>query len=230
MNVRERKKKPDRKKIKKIDVEINVYNADSHFLFVPPSLFHSNVAEKESFESYSKIWDIESVGVTKKELEACQYFENELQIKRGRYSIKLPSKSTSEFVPDKYVTSEKRLSSLKYKLDNNPKLKEQYANILYKYEKEGIIEKTTKFCEPGTSNYLPHRPVVKENRETSKVRTVFDGSSKYKSEPSMSELSELLESGPCLLPLLYDILLHFRLGAIAITADIKQAFFSNTCC
>ena len=37
-------------------------------------------------------------------------------------------------------------------------------------------------------------------------------------------ISELLESGPCLIPLLYDILLRFRLGPIAITADIKQAF------
>ena len=35
-------------------------------------------------------------------------------------------------------------------------------------------------------------------------------------------ISELLESGPCLIPLLYDILLRFRLGPIAITADIKH--------
>ena len=112
------------------DNETNVYNVDSHFLFVPPSLFNSNAVEKESFESYSKIWDIESVGVTKKELEVYQNFENELEIKEGRYSIKLPFKSTSEFVPDNYVTSEKRLLSLKYKLDNNPKLNEQYASNL----------------------------------------------------------------------------------------------------
>ena len=118
-----------------IDNETNVYNVDSHFLFVPPSLFNTNAVEKESFESYSKIWDIESVGVTKKELEVYQNFENELEIKQGRYSIKLPFKSTSEFVPDNYITSEKRLRSLKYKLDKNPKLKKQYANILCECEK-----------------------------------------------------------------------------------------------
>ena len=76
-----------------IDNETKVYNVDSHFLFVPPSLFNANAVEKESFESYSKIWDIESVGVTKKELEVYrnlskfnglevyQNFENELEIK-----------------------------------------------------------------------------------------------------------------------------------------------------
>ena len=51
---------------------------------------------------------------------------------------------------------------MKYKLDKNPKLKEQYANILCEYEKEGIIEKTTEICDPGNAHYLPHRPVVKE--------------------------------------------------------------------
>ena len=61
------------------------------------------------------------MGVTKKELEVYQNFESELEIKVDRYSIKLPFKSTSEFILDNYVTSEKGLSSLKYKLDNNPK-------------------------------------------------------------------------------------------------------------
>ena len=62
---------------------------------------------------------------------------------------------------------------------------------------------------------------MKENWETSKVKIVFDGSSKYKDEPS---INELLESAPCLLPLLYNILLRFRFGPIVITADKKQAF------
>ena len=70
-------------------------------------------------------------------------------------------------------------------------------------------------------HYLPHRAVTKDNRDTSKVRIVFGGSSKQKYQPA---LNELLHSGPCSLPLLYDILLRFRLGTIAITADIKQAF------
>ena len=57
------------------DNETNVYNVDSHFSFAPPSLFNSNAVKNESFESYSKIWDIESVGVTKKEFEVYQNFE-----------------------------------------------------------------------------------------------------------------------------------------------------------
>ena len=127
----------------------------------------------------------------------------------------------TELIPDNFITSQKRLLSLKHKLDCNRTLKEQYSKILQEYEEEGIIERVTEVCQPGTSHYLPHRAVIKENRETSKIRIVFDGSSKQRDEPA---LNDLLYSGPCLLPLLYDILLRFRLGTIAITADIKQAF------
>ena len=142
---------------------------------MPPSLFNTNAVVKWSFESYSKICGIESTGVTKKKPEVYQSFENELKIREGRYSIKSPFKSTSEFVPDNYITSEKRLSSLKYQSDNNPKLKEQHEKNFCEYEKEGIIENKAEICEPGTSHYLAQRPVVKEKWETSKVRIVFDG-------------------------------------------------------
>ena len=119
------------------------------------------------------IWDIESVGVNSKEL-----------------STKLPFKPMTELLRNSFITSKKRL-----KLQWNQKLKEQYNNILKDYEKEGIIEKVNKVCEPGTSHYLPHQAVIKENRDTSKVRIVFDGSSKQKDQPN---LNELRHSGPCL--------------------------------
>ena len=57
---------------------------------------------------------------------------------------------------------------------------------------------------------------------TTKTRIVFDASSKSKNEIC---LNDALHSGPCLLPLLYDIFLLFRMGKIGIAADIKQAFF-----
>ena len=110
---------------------------------------------------------------------------------------------------------------MKHKLHCNQKLKEQYNKILQDYEKEGIIKKVNEVCEPGTSHCFPLRAVINENRDPSKVKIVFDGSSKQKDQPV---LSELLHPGPCLLHLLYDVLLRFRPGTITITADIKQAF------
>ena len=53
---------------------------------------------------------------------------------------------------------------------------------------------------------------------------MYDTSSKVKNEAS---LNDRLESGPCLLPLLFDILLRLRTGKIGLTSDIKQAFLQT---
>ena len=71
------------------------------------------------------IWHIESVGLNTKEFEMYQNFENDLEFNGERYSVKLPLKPMTELVPDNFITSKKRLSSLKHKLDCNQKLKKQ---------------------------------------------------------------------------------------------------------
>ena len=67
---------------------------------------------------------IESVRVNNKELEIYQNFENDLEFNGERYSVKLPFKPMSDLVPDNFITSGKRLSSLKHILGCNQKLKE----------------------------------------------------------------------------------------------------------
>ena len=70
-------------------------------------------------------------------------------------------------------------------------------------------------------HYLPHHPVVRKDKETTKVRVVFYHSSKMKTQLS---LNDVLHSGACLLPFLLEILLRIRIGKIGLVADIKQAF------
>ena len=49
-----------------MDNERNICNVGNHFRFVIRSIFSSNAVEKESFGIYSKLCNIESVGVKKK--------------------------------------------------------------------------------------------------------------------------------------------------------------------
>ncbi|XP_066921197.1 uncharacterized protein [Clytia hemisphaerica] len=79
---------------------------------------------------------------------------------------------------DNFKTSEKRLVSLKKRLEKSDLVK-RYNEVFEEYKKEGIIEKVPEneiSAEVGKVHYLPHRPVVKEDRETTKIRAVFDAS------------------------------------------------------
>ena len=73
---------------------------------------------------------------------------------------------------------------------------------------------------PGQVHYLPHRPVLWEDKETTKIQALFDASC-ASDGPS---LNESIYSGPNLLSKIFDMLLLFRFNSIEILADIKQAF------
>ena len=101
----------------------------------------------------------------------------------------------------------------------------EYDAIFKMYENEGIIKRVDTIDDPGNPgevHYLPHRPVVKYERETTKVRPVFDASAKSRG-PS---LNDCLYTGPCLLNHIFGIILRFRMYLIGICSDIKQAFLN----
>ena len=102
---------------------------------------------------------------------------------------------------------------------------EKYDEIFKEYEQNKIIEKVP-FDEvpkkPGQVYFLPHQPVLREDKETTKIRAVFDASCAL-GGPS---LNDCLYSGPNLLLKIFDILLRFRFNFITILADIKQAFLN----
>ena len=99
-------------------------------------------------------------------------------------------------------------------------LLKSYDTIFKEYLQEGIIEKASNIPNEGYV-YLPHGPVICNNREISKIRIIFDASARFKNEKS---LNDVLDPRPCLLPLLFNILLRFRTAKIRLIADIKQAF------
>ena len=103
-------------------------------------------------------------------------------------------------------------------------MKTEYNNIFKNYLNEGIIKKVNdESAIPGCVHYLPHRAVIRNDKEATKVRVVFDASAKLPKSPS---LNECLYAGPCLLSLVYDILLRFHLQKIVLIYDIKQAFLN----
>ena len=69
-------------------------------------------------------------------------------------------------------------------------------------------------------HYLPHHPVIRRDKATSRVRIVYDASARV-SGPS---LNDCLYKGPPLQQSIFDIILRFRCHRIALIGDIEKAF------
>nr|CDJ83930.1 Retrotransposon domain containing protein [Haemonchus contortus] len=101
--------------------------------------------------------------------------------------------------------------------------------LAYQVEEQlqkGIIEEVTPEMKRMTPrdaiiHYLAYQVVITPEKKTTPRRIVFDASAHYSGEPS---LNEVLHQGPLILPNLSGMLVRFRVGRIAMTADIEKAF------
>ena len=69
---------------------------------------------------------------------------------------------------------------------------------------------------------MPHHGVVRRDKDTKKLRVVYDGSVKLK--PDDVSINDCLDQGPNYIPKLFNVLVKFRSHHVALTADIEKAF------
>ena len=91
----------------------------------------------------------------------------------------------------------------------NPELFKKYGKYFKEQLEAGIIEELQENDHglDGWTHYLPHHPVIRQDKETTKLRVVFDDSCSFAKNPS---LNQCLNSGPSVIPELYDVMLRFR--------------------
>lgn len=131
-------------------------------------------------------------------------FEKNVCFEDGRYSVPLPWKEHHQLLPDTFENSVARLSSQLRRLRKDPKILEYDTEIREKLKRVD----TTKGSQVGKVHYLPYRAVICKEALATKLRVMFDASSKAtRDTPS---LNECLYTGPALTPMIFDILLRFR--------------------
>ncbi len=94
-------------------------------------------------------------------------------------------------------------------------------------ECDGIVEDVppNDVGRPENTYHMPHHAVVRPDRLTTKVRVVFDCSSKESSQhESIASLNECLVTGTCKFADLFSVLIRFRIYNIGLSADIEKAF------
>ena len=197
-------------------------NEKSHFLRVDVEVLNREV--DPLVNELHKFWETENVGSDRR-IAIEDEFESEIKFENGRYEVKMPFKDEHAILPDNYSLSKTRLTNLVRKLKRSPSLAAEYQQVIKTQLESGIIEKIndSEPVEVGKVCYLPHKAVIRENKETTKVRVVFDASAKTPEGPS---LNDCMHAGPSLLPNLMDILLRFRLQRVGLISDIEKAFLN----
>lgn len=141
------------------------------------------------YENFEKLWDLDSIGIREK-YKVHEAFEKDVSFQDGKYSVHLPWKEHHKFLPDNYENSVVRLSSQLKRLRRDPEILREYNSIIEQQLRSRIIERvdTSKCPDVGKVHYLPHHGVVRRDALTTKLRIVFDASSKATSEsPSLND-------------------------------------------
>ncbi|XP_077275585.1 uncharacterized protein LOC143904642 [Temnothorax americanus] len=140
----------------------------------------------------------------------------------GRFVVSYPFISDPPTFVDSRPIAVNRLRALERRFKSNGEFREGYNAFMQDYLDSGHMELASDpFPADGRVYYLPHHGVYKLDSATTKLRVVFDASSKC---PNGLSLNDTLLSGPKLQPDIVAVLLLFRAEPVAITADVKQMF------
>ncbi|XGW15864.1 hypothetical protein V3C99_001375, partial [Haemonchus contortus] len=191
----------------------------------------------EEVDTWDNYWRMESSGIDEytgpekvekqiNEEKVMKRFKETIVKKDDGYYVRLPWKDQHPRLPDNKSIAMARLKSLLKQYNQQPQLLQEFQKTCEEQLQKGIIEEVTPEMKRMTPcdaiiHYLAYQVVITPEKKTTPRRIVFDASAHYSGEPS---LNEVLHQGPLILPNLSGMLVRFRVGRIAMTADIEKAF------
>lgn len=171
-------------------------------------------------------WNLESIGISDNyeqsdDERAMKLFKETLKFQDGRYQVTWPWKEDEPDLPLNRSLALGRLKSCIDRLKKRPLLLKRYDSVIQDQLKKGIIEKVTE-KDGNLVHYIPHHAVITPHKSTTKLRIVYDASSKVNKD--VKSLNECLYRGPVMLNNLCGMMMRFRLHKVGLVADIEKAF------
>lgn len=109
-------------------------------------------------------------------------------------------------------------------MKNDPDVLKAYDTVIKEQAELGIVKRVPELETPEKIHYLPHHAAIQKEARTTKLRVVYDTSSK-EGKKGVS-MNDCLHVGPTLSLMLYEILIQFREKPIALVDDIEKAFLN----
>lgn len=183
-------------------------------------------AIQDKLETFWKLEELPDKSPLSQEEAACErnFVKSFKRDDSNRFVVSLPFKDNAGQLGDNLENATKRFNALERRLSKNSEIREEYSKFMSEYEALGhmslISDPSETDCDRGIY-YLPHHCVIKEDSSTTKLRVVFDASSK--SDNGIS-LNDILMVGPTIQEDLLSILLRFREHGYVIAGDIAKMY------
>ena len=122
-------------------------------------------------------WDLESLGIQSPSGEPISdQFMSSIQKNRGRYEV---WQEYHDPLPDNYNLSRKGLHGLLHRLKQDPYVLYEYNSIIRDQLSEGVVEVIEDEESTQTkTHYLPHHAIIRKDKTTTRMRIVYDASTK----------------------------------------------------
>ena len=190
--------------------------------------YHVSIDE-ELYELLQRFWKLDEMPISSTSSLSAEQQQCEDHFKAthsrnstGHYIVRLPLRKSADLLGDSKNTALRMLSRLSKKLQTDLPLQKAYSDFLTEYETLHHMKMVSaSSLEPSHAFYLPHHGVLRPNSITTKLRVVFNASSKSSTGVS---LNDILHTGAKLQTELVDVLIRFRQFHYVFTSDIEKMY------
>ena len=188
----------------------------------------SALQDEDLNDTLRKFWELEHVGILSSkpqfspDEQAAWKKVSESRVFDGkRYQVAVPWKEERPHLVSNRPLAERRLQQVERKLAKNEKIATAYQQVIDEYLQKNYIRRIPSTEKRSEAEWLlPHFPVIRPDRATTKVRIVFDASATYQGRSLNTETLP----GPKLQSNLFDILVGFRKELVALAGDVSQMY------
>ncbi|XP_029164171.1 uncharacterized protein LOC114935491 [Nylanderia fulva] len=190
---------------------------------------YSVVAHCCSLENQlSKFWEAEetpqSIEMSPDDEQCEEHFkQTHSRTSDGRYIVRLPFRNGPPIeIGESREIAARRLSSLLRRINNQPAIKQEYAEFMSEYAQLNHMKVIAPVDSVNSQVvYIPHHPVIRETSSTTRLRVVFDASCTTSNGTS---LNSHMFTGPKLQLDLQSVLLRWRQHKYVYSADIAKMY------
>lgn len=180
-------------------------------------------------EQIEMFWKIEECMIKENwsdEEKLCDehFIQNTKRDKNGKFIVKLPLKDNAIHLGKSYDIALRRFLSLERRLTKCTEIYNQYRDFMQVYYKLGHMEEVNDRDINNDGHdcvYIPHSYVINVDSRTTKLRVVFDASSKTDTDIS---LNDVLMKGPVIQEELIKIIARFRTYKYAFSGDVTKMY------